>query len=134
MDRTTRPVSSTCDSEEMRMRWHVYLATLGCLGLAVPSEAQTSTATLTTAETSSSSTAEQEKPPAAQAPAAPALDESRSLFELAPRQFEIGGRISSISGDPARFQRYQDLRDGLLFTNARYTREDASGSGLFRAS
>jgi MtrB/PioB family decaheme-associated outer membrane protein len=67
-------------------------------------------------------------------PAAAPTDISSSLFELAPRQFEIGGRFSSISGDPARFQRYQDLRDGVLFTNARYTRADSSGSGLFRAS
>ena len=114
------------------MRWLVYFATIGCLGLAVPVAAQTSPPALTTASTGSSSTADsQEKP---QAPAAPAVEESRSLFEVAPRQFEIGGRITSISGDPARFQRYQDLRDGLLFTNARYTFEDASGSGLFRAS
>ena len=27
--------------------------------------------------------------------------------------------MSSIAGDPARWQRYQDLRDGLLFTDAR---------------
>src|SRR5262245_41567512 len=115
------------------MRWLVYVAVLGCLGLAVPMAAQTSPSALTTASSGSLSN-EQEKPQAAPAPAAPAVDESRSLFELAPRQFEIGGRISSIDGDPARFQRYQDLRDGVLFTNARYTREDASGSGLFRAS
>ena len=34
------------------------------------------------------------------------------------------GRLTSIDGDPARFQRYQDLRDGLLFTDCRFVRED----------
>ena len=47
----------------------------------------------------------------------------RSLFEPTWRQFQIGGRLSSVSGDPARWQRYQDLRDGVLFTDARYERE-----------
>jgi MtrB/PioB family decaheme-associated outer membrane protein len=62
--------------------------------------------------------------PAPQAAApAPAAEDTRSLFEPTWRQFEIGGRFSSIEGDPARFQRYEDLRDGLLFTNARYGRE-----------
>ena len=40
---------------------------------------------------------------------------------------QIGGRFSSIDGDPARFQRYQDLRDGVLFTDARYARDDPDG-------
>src|SRR5262245_52492976 len=114
----------------MRMRWLVYFATLGCLGLAVPLAAQTSPPGLATASTGWSAAGSQAKPQAPAAPAPPAAsagDESRSLFEVAPRQFDIGGRITSIAGDPARFQRYQDLRDGLLFTNARYTREDASG-------
>src|SRR5204863_9135406 len=54
------------------------------------------------------------QPPAQ--PAATAPDsESRSLFALTDREFLIGGRATSIDGDPARFQRYQDLRDGLLF-------------------
>jgi MtrB/PioB family decaheme-associated outer membrane protein len=75
----------------------------------------------------------QTTPEPAQAPAQP-TDISRSLFEVAPRQFELGGRVSSVSGDPARFQRYQDIRDGVLFTNARYTRTDGAGSGLFSAS
>ena len=57
-------------------------------------------------------------------PAAPAAaddtDASRSLFEPTPREFLIGGRFTSVDGDPARFQRYQDERDGLLFSNIRY--------------
>ena len=47
---------------------------------------------------------------------------------------QFGGRWSSVSGDPARFQRYQDLRDGVLFTDARFAREDPDGNWLFRAA
>ena len=39
--------------------------------------------------------------------------------------------MSSVSGDPARWQRYQDFRDGVLFTNARFEREDPNGAWLF---
>ena len=53
----------------------------------------------------------------AQAPAATEAD-TRSLFDPRANQMQIGGRFSSIDGDPARFQRYQDLRDGVLFTDA----------------
>jgi MtrB/PioB family decaheme-associated outer membrane protein len=70
----------------------------------------------------------------AQASPDAAEESSRSLFEPALRQFSFGGRLTSVSGDPARFQRYQDLRDGVLFTDARYTREDPGGSWLFRAT
>ena len=49
------------------------------------------------------------QPAAAQAPAE---DTSRSLFALTDRELFIGGRVTSIDGDPARFQRYQDQRDG----------------------
>ena len=47
-------------------------------------------------------------PPRARAPTT-----SRSLFALTDRELFIGGRATSIDGDPARFQRYQDVRDGL---------------------
>ena len=71
-------------------------------------------------------------------PATPAADEptetSGSLFDPMPRQFQIGGRLSSISGDPARFQRYQDLRDGVVFTDARYERQEAEGAWFFHAT
>jgi MtrB/PioB family decaheme-associated outer membrane protein len=65
-------------------------------------------------------------PPAPQTPApqAPLADTSRSLFEVEPNQFLIGGRVSTVDGDPARFQRYQDYRDGLLFSGGRFLRED----------
>jgi len=69
----------------------------------------------------------------AQDPSA-ATDDSRSLFELQPNQFEFGGRVTSVNGDPARFQRYQDMRDGVLFTAARITRADPNGLWNFHAA
>jgi len=71
--------------------------------------------------------------PATPAAAAPAED-TRSLFEPTWRQFQIGGRLSSVEGDPARWQRYRDLRDGLLFTNARYEREWAETGQRFQVA
>jgi MtrB/PioB family decaheme-associated outer membrane protein len=73
--------------------------------------------------------------PAAAQPAAPATPETtRSLFEPTWRQFSIGGRFTDVDGDPARFQRYQDIRDGVLFHDARYAREDPEGRWLFQSS
>jgi MtrB/PioB family decaheme-associated outer membrane protein len=70
-------------------------------------------------------------------PAAPTAagpeEPSGSLFDTAPSQFLFGGRFSSIDGDPARFQRYQDLRDGALLTGARFSRNAPDGSWLFHA-
>jgi MtrB/PioB family decaheme-associated outer membrane protein len=64
-------------------------------------------------------------PPATQPPAAAAApaDAGVSLFEQSWQQFQLGARISSEDGDPARWQRYRDLRDGVVFTNFRYQRE-----------
>jgi MtrB/PioB family decaheme-associated outer membrane protein len=73
-------------------------------------------------------------PPPAAATQAPAVDVPVSLFEIVPRQFELGGRFTSESGDPARFQRYGDYRDGLLFTKGRYAREDPAGAWFLRAA
>jgi MtrB/PioB family decaheme-associated outer membrane protein len=77
-------------------------------------------------------------PPAAQTPAQPpaaspttADDTSRSLFALTDREFFIGGRATSIDGDPARFQRYQDVRDGLLFSGFRYSFTQPDGAYTF---
>src|SRR5262245_8952565 len=58
--------------------------------------------------------------PQTSAPAAAAPEEPRGLFEQTWRQVQFGGRASSISGDPARFQRYQDLTDGVTLTDARF--------------
>src|SRR5437763_8757453 len=71
----------------------------------------------------------QEKPapasPAAapEASAAPTVETPHSLFDQTWHQFQFGGRATSIDGDPARFQRYQDVRDGVMFTDARYAAE-----------
>jgi MtrB/PioB family decaheme-associated outer membrane protein len=70
-----------------------------------------------------------------QAAAAPATDlDTGSLFDTRANQAQIGGRFSSIDGDPARFQRYQDFRDGVLFTDGRYSRSESSGRWFFNAS
>jgi MtrB/PioB family decaheme-associated outer membrane protein len=69
--------------------------------------------------------------PAAQAAAAPP-EIARGLFDETWRQFFVGGRFSSIDGDPARYQRYGDFRDGLLFTNARWANEDAAGKWSYK--
>jgi MtrB/PioB family decaheme-associated outer membrane protein len=62
---------------------------------------------------------------AAQPAADASLDGLPSLFAPVWNTFQLSGRFSSISGDPARYQRYEDLRDGLLFTNARVQRGTA---------
>jgi MtrB/PioB family decaheme-associated outer membrane protein len=59
-------------------------------------------------------------------PSGPIADDSRSLFAPSWNMFQISGRLSSIEGDPARWQRYEDLRDGLLFTEARFLRDRGS--------
>ena len=71
----------------------------------------------------------------APAPAAPdaAEDTSRSLFALTDRELFIGGRATSIDGDPARFQRYQDVRDGLLFSGFRYSFAQPGGAYDFNS-
>src|SRR5580765_8461876 len=77
-------------------------------------------------------------PPPTQTPAQPAAaspaaadDSKRSLFDVTDREFFIGGRATSIDGDPARFQRYQDVRDGLLFSNFRYAFAPPDGAYTF---
>ena len=66
-------------------------------------------------------------------PAAADEDASRSLFEPAAREFLIGGRFTSVDGDAARYQRYQDQRDGLLFSNFRYSFAKPDGTWDFHA-
>jgi MtrB/PioB family decaheme-associated outer membrane protein len=66
-------------------------------------------------------------PPATPAPAPPAPAQAapaaapstaetqpRSLFDETWHQVDFGGRWTSVAGDPARFQRYQDLGSGAL--------------------
>jgi MtrB/PioB family decaheme-associated outer membrane protein len=99
--------------------------------VAVPAGAQvpvSSTATGTSERAqapASSQTATQ--PPAQEAqpaaPKGPLAEDSRSLFAPSWNMFQLSGRVSSISGDEARWQRYEDLGDGLLFTTGRLLRE-----------
>jgi len=70
--------------------------------------------------------------PAAASPIA-AGEPARSLFELTDRELFIGGRLTSIDGDPARFQRYQDVRDGLLFSGFRYLFAQPDGAYTLKA-
>jgi MtrB/PioB family decaheme-associated outer membrane protein len=55
--------------------------------------------------------------------AAAAEDGSGSLFAPGWNEVEFGGRWTSTSGDAARFQRYQDLRSGVLVDGMRVSRE-----------
>ncbi len=106
----------------MRCLSSIALALL--IGLAVPAYAQ------------SPASSEPTQAPAAQtaSPAAtPDAESTGSLFDIAPNQVLFGARVSSIDGDPARWQRYQDLRDGPLLTGARFTRDDPNGKWLFKA-
>ena len=104
------------------------ITTVALLGLAAPGAALAQGAAQPPAPPSS------QAPPQPAAPAAAdATDLSRSLFEPAARQFLIGGRVTSIDGDPARFQRYQDQRDGLLFSNFRYSFAKPDGTWDFDA-
>lgn len=75
------------------------------------------------------------QPPATQPAAAPAppVEDVRSLFAPSGNMFQISGRWSSIAGDPARWQRYQDLRNGLLFTEGRVLRETPDWNGSLSA-
>jgi MtrB/PioB family decaheme-associated outer membrane protein len=118
------------------MRIHVSL--ICCLGLAIPSAASAQAVAQPPASTSA--VLSSADPQSASATAAPAQPDPaselarRSLFEPTWRQFQIGGRFTSIDGDPARFQRYQDIRDGILFTDARFERAEPTGKYLFHAS
>ena len=76
--------------------------------------------------------AQSQAPASSQAPAAAEAD-TRSLFDPRANQMQIGGRFTSIDGDPARFQRYQDMRDGVLFTDARYARIGTGDRWFFNA-
>jgi MtrB/PioB family decaheme-associated outer membrane protein len=109
-----------------------------CLSLAVSTAAyaQSALSTPPAFSADSSSTTDAAPPPQASPPATPAsaTEATRSLFEPTWHQFEFGGRASSVDGDPARWQRYQDLRNGVIFTDAKYAREDPAGNWLFRGT
>ena len=104
------------------------ITTIALLGLAAPGAALAQGAAQPPAQPSTQAPAQ----PAAPA-AADASDASRSLFEPTSREFLLGGRVTSVDGDPARYQRYQDQRDGLLFSNFRYSFAQPDGTWDFDA-
>jgi len=128
------------------MRGLVFTGFACCLWVmsASPSVAQcVESPTVTTGCADGASSADTQAPqstpptaPNAEAPpdAATAPAEPPSLFDETLNQFQIGGRLSSVSGDPARWQRYQDLRDGIVLTDARFGRDDPNGHWLLRAA
>src|SRR5688572_31222648 len=63
----------------------------------------------------------------------PLADDSTSLFAPRWNMFQLSGRFASVEGDPARWQRYEDLRDGLLFTTGRLLRERPEWSATLTA-
>ena len=100
-----------------------------CLGLVGPPAAYAQNAVQAQPPSKPPADAPAKPQEAAAAPAADAAEEgTRSLFAQTWRQFQFGGRVSSISGDPARFQRYGDFRDGVLFTDMRYGGEHPDGN------
>ena len=109
------------------------ITTIALIGLAAPGAALAQEAAKPPAQPTTQTPA----PPTTQTPAPPAApaaaDASRSLFEPTAREFLIGGRITSVDGDPARYQRYQDQRDGLLFSNFRYSVAKPDGTWDFHA-
>lgn len=60
-------------------------------------------------------------------------EDSASLFAPRWNEVEFGGRWTSVAGDPARFQRYQDLRSGLIVDGLRVLRENDVWSLQFGA-
>lgn len=108
------------------MRWLASIPVVCCVALVVPVTAGAQAGNPPT------------QPAGAQAPAAApaetAADDTRSLFDATWRQVSIGGRFTSVDGDPARFQRFQDMRDGLLLSDLRYAREHPEGNWMLQAT
>jgi MtrB/PioB family decaheme-associated outer membrane protein len=104
-----------------------------CVGLIAPPAAHAQT-TQPPAPAAKPPAQPQGKPAETDAATPEATESAGSLFDQTWHQFEFGGRATSVSGDPARFQRYQDLGSGVLFDAARYAREDPDGSWRFRAA
>ena len=104
------------------------ITTIALLGLAAPGAALAQGA------------AQPPAPPSTQAPAQPAAPAAADASDAVAQslradlaQFLIGGRFTSVDGDPARYQRYQDQRDGLLFSNFRYSFAKPDGTWDFNA-
>jgi MtrB/PioB family decaheme-associated outer membrane protein len=129
----------------MHMRRLFLVLLIGSVGLATSNVAraqtatpqQTTTSTPPLVATASPVPADPQTPQTAQqqpaAAAAPAAEEPKGLFDQTWHQFQLGGRFTSVNGDEARFQRYQDMRDGVLFTDFRYAKEAPDGTSTFHA-
>src|SRR5689334_3269507 len=122
MGRITHPASSSCGrrAEPMRLpllRLCCPLIVVTSIGVATPAAAQ-DPAQAGGAPSPPQTTPAQTTP----ASTGPLAEENRSLFAPSWNTFQLAGRLSSISGDEARYQRYQDLRNGLLFTGGRLLR------------
>jgi MtrB/PioB family decaheme-associated outer membrane protein len=109
-----------------------FVTGLCCCLAPVPVRAQAAGPTSAAPQTAAPQPAQAPAPAAAATPAA-ATETGRSLFEPTWHEFLVGGRFSSVDGDPARFQRYQDVRDGILFSGARYAVDQPQGDWSFRA-
>src|SRR5262249_39714703 len=95
------------------------LIVMTSIGVAAPAGAQDS------GQAAAAPSQDQAAKPAATGPLA---EENRTLFAPGRSTSELAGRLSSISGDEARYQRYEDIRDGLLFTGGRLLRETSDWS------
>jgi len=117
------------------------LVHLGCwLALAVPHAARAQFVTPATGQAAAANAGQTppqtaQTPPQGAAQPAPATpsEELPSLFQQTWHQFQLGGRFTGVDGDPARFQRYQDLRSGVLFTDLRFA-HDFGDEAQFRAA
>ena len=104
------------------MRRFAQIHLVWCAAIAMVAAPSTVRAQGTTSPTPGS---QAPQPPAAAQPAASSsLEGARSLFEPTWRQVTFGGRFTDVDGDPARFQRYQDIREGVLLTDTRYAFEN----------
>ena len=110
----------------------IHLVLCGCLAAPLAARAQSPSAPLQT-PAAQSPTAPTSSPAAQPAAAATPPEVSRSLFEPTWHEFLIGGRFTNIDGDPARYQRYQDERSGLLFSGFRYAVDQPEGNYTFHA-
>ena len=54
---------------------------------------------------------------------APAIGQEAGTSEPTTGSVDIGGRIGTVDGDDARFQRFRDFRDGAFLDNVRYVRD-----------
>ena len=126
---------SICDGLSLRLCGSLTVAA-SVLALPVAAAAQAGTAAPSTRPGAADIADQASAVDQAAQPAAtpePVAEDTRSLFAPTWNMFQLSGRVSSISGDPARWQRYQDFGDGLLFTQGRVLHETPDWNGSFSA-